>query len=156
MPLPPLPTEAIARRIHCREDNRVLEVRLYTDGACSGNPGPAGIGFAILATDGQELAAVGEAIGHATNNIAEYTALIRGLEHCALLGATHVEVVSDSELMVRQLTGRYRVKNANMIPLYEQAKALAKGFEKVTFRHVLRGENQRADGLASGSIRGRR
>ena len=133
----------------------MLHVRLYTDGACSGNPGPAGIGFVVLADDDQELAAVGEAIGHATNNIAEYTALIRGLAHCAELGATHVDVISDSELMVRQMTGRYRVKNPNMIPLYEQAKELAKGLDKVTYRHVLRGENQRADGLASGSIRGR-
>lgn len=134
----------------------MLQVRLYTDGACSGNPGPAGIGFVVVDGEGQELAAVGESIGHATNNIAEYTALIRGLTHCGELGATHIEVVSDSELMVRQLTGRYRVKNANMIPLYEQVKALATGFEKVSYRHVLRGENQRADGLASGAVRGRR
>ena len=131
-------------------------VRLYTDGACSGNPGPAGIGFVILTPAGDELAAVGEAIGVATNNIAEYTALLRGLAHCHTLGARQVEVVSDSELMVRQMLGRYKVKNPALQALFAEAKALAAKFTKVTYRHVLRGENQRADGLASGSIRGRR
>ena len=138
-------------------DSRQLDlVRLYTDGACSGNPGPAGIGYVVLDADGQELAAVGAAIGHATNNIAEYTALLKGLEHCRALGARRVEVVSDSELMVRQLLGVYRVKNPRMAPLHAQAVALAAGFEQVSYRHVLRGENARADGLASGAIRGRR
>lgn len=130
-----------------------MTLTLYTDGACSGNPGPAGIGFVILDPTGAELKAHGEAIGRATNNIAEYTALIRGLSQCRELGATSVQVVSDSELMVRQMTGRYQVKNPNIKPLYDQAKGLAAGFDKVRYRHVLRHENARADGLASGAIR---
>ena len=133
-----------------------MTVQLYTDGACTGNPGPAGIGYVILALDGAELAAVGAPIGHATNNIAEYTALLKGLQHCRELGARRVEVISDSELMVRQLLGIYRVKNAHLAPLFEGVRAQAREFEKVTYRHVLRGENQRADGLASGAIRGKR
>jgi ribonuclease HI len=131
----------------------VDHLTLYTDGACSGNPGPAGIGYVILTPAGEELAAVGRAIGHATNNIAEYTALLEGLAHCRRLGARAVEVVSDSELMVLQLKGRYRVKSPGLAPLFAQAKELAAGFERVSYRHVLRGENQRADGLASGAIR---
>lgn len=133
-----------------------MTVRLYTDGACTGNPGPAGIGYVVLTPDGDELAAVGEAIGHATNNIAEYTALLKGLHHCRQLGVRCVEVVSDSELMMRQLLGVYRVKNAKLAPLYEAVRAAAREFERVSYRHVLRGENTRADGLASGAIRGPR
>ncbi len=128
-------------------------VTLYTDGACSGNPGPAGIGFVILDPEGHELESHSEAIGRTTNNVAEYTALIRGLERCQALGATTVNVVSDSELMVRQMTGVYQVKNANMKPLHAAAKALAAGLGKVQYRHVLRHENSRADGLASSAIR---
>ena len=129
-----------------------MELVLYTDGASKGNPGPAGIGYVILGADGQELAAVGQGIGVATNNVAEYTAVIEGLAHCRRLGATRVQVVSDSELMVRQMTGRYQVKNAGLRPLYDQAQAARGAFEQVRFRHVLRGENTRADGLASSAI----
>ncbi len=132
-----------------------MTVLLYTDGACSGNPGPAGIGFVICTADGQELDAVSQNIGHATNNIAEYTALLRGLERCHELGATVVQVVSDSELMVRQMTGRYKVKNPNMMALYQQAQGLVQQFQQVKFRHVLREENSRADGLASSAVRRR-
>lgn len=128
--------------------------RMYTDGACSGNPGPAGIGYVILASDDQELAAVGEAIGRATNNIAEYTALIRGLQHCHTLGADEVEAISDSQLLVRQMTGQYKVKQPHLQELRQQAVDAAKQLGKVRYRHVLRGENTRADGLASGAIRG--
>lgn len=133
-----------------------MTVKLYTDGACSGNPGPAGIGYVICTPEGEELAAVGEAIGRATNNIAEYTALLRGLAACRELRAETVEVIADSELMVRQMTGRYKVKNANLLPLYQQAQQAVAGFGSVRFRHVLRHENSRADGLASGAIRGPR
>lgn len=128
--------------------------RMFTDGACSGNPGPAGIGFVILDADGQELAAVGAAIGRATNNIAEYTALIRGLEHCLQLGADEVEVISDSQLLVRQMIGQYKVKQPHLKTLRDQAVEVAERLGKVRYRHVLRGENARADGLASGAIRG--
>ncbi|MBI2298834.1 MAG: ribonuclease HI family protein [Armatimonadetes bacterium] len=133
-----------------------MRVRLYTDGACSGNPGPAGIGYVILGPDGTELQAVGAAIGRATNNIAEYTAHLRGLAACRELGASTVDVVSDSELMVRQLTGRYRVKDAKLAELHAEALRLAREFEKVTWEHTLRGGNSRADGLAAGAIRSQR
>lgn len=132
-----------------------LQLTLFTDGACRGNPGPAGIGFVILDPSGAELQAVSQAIGRATNNVAEYTALIRGLERCRDLGGTSIEVVSDSELLVRQMLGRYQVKNPRLKPLFEQAKSLAEGFEQVTYRHTLREGNQRADGLAGAALRGR-
>lgn len=126
---------------------------LYTDGACSGNPGPAGIGFVVFDAEGNEVRTESKSIGQSTNNIAEYTALIRGLEACVELGVQRLQVISDSELMVRQLTGRYRVKNPGLLPLYEQAKALAKQFQTIRFRHVLRAENARADALASAAVR---
>lgn len=131
----------------------MARLTLYTDGACSQNPGPAGIGYVIVGQDGTELQAHSEAIGRATNNIAEYTALIRGLRACAELGATEVDVVSDSELLVRQMSGQYQVKHAGLKPLWEEAQALVRGFASVRFRHVLRHHNARADGLASAAIR---
>lgn len=131
----------------------MARLTLFTDGACSGNPGPAGIGYVILGQDGAELQSQGESIGRATNNIAEYTALIRGLRACAALGAEAVEVVSDSELLVRQMTGVYRVKHPGLKPLWDEAQAAARAIGKVTYRHVLRHENARADGLASAAVR---
>ncbi|HAZ62181.1 MAG TPA: ribonuclease H [Armatimonadetes bacterium] len=126
---------------------------LYTDGACSGNPGPAGIGFVVLDAQGNEMLTESKSIGESTNNIAEYMALIRGLEACVKLGVSQLQVISDSELMVRQLIGRYKVKNPGLIPLYERAKSLAQNFEQIRFRHVLRAENARADELASAAVR---
>ncbi len=132
-----------------------MTVRLHTDGASKGNPGPAGIGYVITDPDGGELVSVSEAIGQTTNNVAEYTALLRGLERCRELGADRVEVRSDSELMIRQMTGRYKVRNPHLRPLYERAVAAAAGFAKVQFRHVPREQNHQADGLASRAALGR-
>lgn len=130
-----------------------MRLQLYTDGACHGNPGPAAIGYVILTPEGEELVAHAEAIGYATNNIAEYTALLRGLERCAELGANEVAVISDSELLVRQMRGAYQVRNARLRPLYEQAVAATRRFDQVTFQHVLRHHNARADRLASRALR---
>ncbi len=126
-------------------------VTLYVDGAAKGNPGPAGIGIRMEA-DGQVLDEHAGYLGEATNNAAEYQALIKGLQMASEAGATNVEVVSDSELMVRQMNGVYRVKNANLAPLYRQAKGFTGEFERFRIRHVLRGENQEADRLANEGI----
>ena len=128
---------------------------LYTDGASRGNPGPAAIGAIIQDESGRVLHKVGRAIGRATNNQAEYRALILGLEEAARLGATHLEVRMDSELIVRQLEGRYRVKDANLKPLFRQASELLRKFPSVTIRHVPREANQRADALVNAVLDGK-
>jgi len=125
---------------------------LYTDGASRGNPGQAGAGFVILDDKGTELRAEARYLGHCTNNVAEYKALILGLETARAEGCEHLRVRMDSELIVHQINGRYRVKNANLRPLYEQAKKLLTGFASVTVSHVARAENRRADQLANQGI----
>ena len=125
---------------------------LHCDGASSGNPGPAGIGVVLRARDGAELESWGRGIGRRTNNAAEYLALIAGLGRALDLGAKSVEVRSDSELVVRQLEGRYRVKNAGLAPLYEKAVDLLNRFEDWTVRHVTRDHNKKADALAKAAI----
>ena len=127
------------------------DITLHVDGAAKGNPGPAGIGVKIE-VDGQVIAEHAGNIGTATNNVAEYHALIKGLQMAQELGALRVVVVSDSELMVRQLNGVYRVKNAALISLYREAKDMAAGFDRFRIRHVLRGENRDADRLANEGI----
>jgi len=123
-------------------------VHLHCDGASSGNPGPAGIGVVLSTPDGQELLARGEGIGRATNNVAEYHALIEGLKAALAMGARQVLVHSDSELLIRQLQGAYRVKSPNLQPLHRQAIALLGRFERWEARHVGREQNRRADALA--------
>ena len=127
------------------------DVTLYVDGAAKGNPGPAGIGIRVE-SGGEVLREHADYIGKATNNTAEYKALIQGLRIAREMGSSGVEVVSDSELMVRQLNGAYRVKTASLLPLYREAKDLAGGFERFRIRHVLRGENGEADRLANEGI----
>ena len=129
-----------------------LAVTLYVDGAAKGNPGPAGIGV-LVETDGVVIQETSDYIGKATNNTAEYRALIRGLQMASELGAVAVSVVSDSELMVRQLTGVYRVKTASLVPLYNQARELSSAFDRFDIRHVRREENKDADRLANEGIR---
>ncbi len=123
---------------------------LYCDGASSGNPGPSGIGIVIENTSGSELAAWGEHIGKSTNNAAEYTALIRGLEKALEMGVKKVEVRTDSQLMERQLVGIYRVKSASLKPLFEKAASLLRDFENWAVNHIDREYNKKADKLASG------
>jgi ribonuclease HI len=125
------------------------KVIIYTDGASKGNPGDAGIGVVISSPDGTVLREIGEYIGKTTNNVAEYTALIRGLKEAAEMGATQIEVSTDSELMARQLSGVYRVKSPNLQPLYAQAVSLIHNFSSVSITHVMRELNKRADELAN-------
>lgn len=123
-----------------------------TDGACSGNPGPAGVGVVFI-EDGKEIHSISEPIGNATNNIAEYTALIRGLEEAQKLQATHLKVRTDSELMFKQVRGDYKVKNEGIKPLHAKVMELLKNFKGVEMKAVPREENKRADQLATQSIR---
>jgi len=122
---------------------------IYTDGACRGNPGPMGTGASIQTPDGRELATVSEARGHGTNNIAEYQAAIAGLKAANDLGADQIESRMDSELVVKQLNGEYRVKKAKLNPLCAEAQKLLDFFEKSTVVHVRRHQNTRADELAN-------
>lgn len=123
-------------------------VTIFTDGASKGNPGPASIG-ASLVVDNKEVAWISQSIGHATNNIAEYTALLEGLRKAQELGYKEVNIKADSELMVKQLNGEYRVKNPDIKVIFLKVQELIKNFDKISFVHVRREFNQRADQLAN-------
>ena len=127
-------------------------VVLYVDGGARGNPGPAGIGVVITDPDGAELSRANDYIGVATNNVAEYKALIHGLERARALGASEVEIVNDSELVARQVTGEYRVKNPGLRPLHELAEEALRAFERWSIRPVPRAENEDADALVNEAI----
>ena len=126
---------------------------IHTDGASHGNPGPAGIGYLIEDPEGNTIREHGEYIGVATNNVAEYRALIAALEDAHQLGARTVHVISDSELMVKQLRGTYRVKNANLQPLHAEATRLLSDFDDFRVEHALRSFNVEADRLAGQAVR---
>ncbi len=119
------------------------------DGAARGNPGPAGIGVQITDERGNVVAEIAEWIGETTNNVAEYTAAVEGLRRAAVMGARRVHLRSDSQLLIQQLKGTYRVKAPHLRPLYEQAKQLLAGFDRVQLQHVPREENREADRLAN-------
>jgi len=129
---------------------------LHCDGASRGNPGPAAIGMVLRAPDGRTLQAWGARIGTATNNAAEYRALIAGLEEALQLGVKEIEVASDSELLVRQLSGRYRVRNPGLAALHARAMELLGRFRAWQARHVQREENAEADRLARAQLRNSR
>jgi ribonuclease HI len=129
---------------------------VHVDGGARGNPGPAAIGVVVSHPGGPVLDELGERIGVATNNVAEYRALLRGLERAAALGAREVELVNDSELVARQLTGAYKVKHPAMKPLYEQAMAALKGFDRWSIRSVPRAQNAHADALVNEALDGPR
>lgn len=129
-----------------------MTVRLFTDGGARGNPGPAAYGYVLEAEDGTVLAAQGEKIGIATNNVAEYSALIAGLEKALELGLGDVEVVSDSELMVKQMTGVYRVKNEALRELSLEAGRLARRIGSVDYTAVRREHNKLADKLVNDAL----
>ncbi|MGQ9455925.1 MAG: ribonuclease HI family protein [Armatimonadota bacterium] len=129
------------------------ELHIYTDGASKGNPGPAGIGVVVVSGNGQILHEIAEYIGEQTNNVAEYTALIKGLKCGQELGATKLSVYVDSELLERQINRAYRVKSPNLKPLYNQVSELIRSFDKVQVRHVRREQNERADRLANEAIK---
>lgn len=129
-----------------------MKARLYTDGGARGNPGPAAAAFVVETEDGSVLAMQGEAIGVATNNVAEYRALIAGLERAKELGVTELEVVSDSELMVKQMRGEYRVKNDALRELSSSAGRLARAIGQVSYTAVRREHNALADRLVNDAL----
>jgi len=128
-------------------------VLIHIDGAAKGNPGPAAIGLIGHTPEGTVLFECGRYIGEATNNVAEYTALIEGLELALGHGIREVRVASDSELLVRQMEGRYQVRKPHLKKLYDRAKALLREFEEVEIFHVPREQNAEADGLANQAIK---
>jgi ribonuclease H / adenosylcobalamin/alpha-ribazole phosphatase len=129
-----------------------VKARLSTDGGARGNPGPAAYGYVLETDDGTVLAAHGETIGVATNNVAEYRALVAGLEKALELAVHEVEVVSDSELLVRQMRGEYRVKNEALRELWEEAQDLARQVGKVGYTAVRREHNELADQLVNEAL----
>ena len=125
------------------------ELVINCDGGARGNPGPAAFGVSIQKPDGTEIEGIGETIGIATNNMAEYTAVVVGLRRCAALGARSVHVRSDSQLLIEQLKGNYKVKSANLKDLHSEAVQAARAFDRVTYEHVRRENNVRADELVN-------
>jgi probable phosphoglycerate mutase len=132
--------------------DRGLRLIVECDGASRGNPGPAAVGVRITDTNGEVLAEIAEGIGVATNNVAEYTAAIRGLERARELGAQEVLVRSDSRLLVEQLSGRFKVKNPTLQRLHAEASSLAAGFARIRYEHVPREQNTEADRLANRGV----
>ena len=129
-----------------------MKARLSTDGGARGNPGPAAAAYVLEAEDGTVLAAHGEAIGVATNNVAEYRALVAGLRKAVELGFDELEVVSDSELLVKQMRGEYRVKNAALVELSLEATQLARQLASVRYTAVRREHNELADRLVNEAL----
>ena len=129
-----------------------VRARLSTDGGSRGNPGPAAYGYVLESEDGHVLDARGEAIGTATNNVAEYRGLIAGLESAVQRGVDELEVVSDSELLVKQMRGEYKVKNETLRTLQSEAAELAAGLERVTYTAVRRSHNELADRLVNEAL----
>jgi ribonuclease HI len=129
-----------------------VKAKLSTDGGARGNPGPAAFGYVLETDDGHVLAAHGEAIGTATNNVAEYRALVAGLEKAVELGIDEVEVVADSELLVKQMRGEYRVKNEALRELSLEASRLARQLRNVSYTAVRREHNELADRLVNEAL----
>lgn len=133
---------------------------LRADGAARGNPGPGAIGVVLvdaaapgaMAPDAEALATISEALGRTTNNVAEYTAVLRGLELARELGAREVDLLLDSQLVVEQLLGRWRVRDPKLVPLWTAARRALAGFERWSARHVRRAENRAADALANAAL----
>jgi ribonuclease HI len=130
----------------------VTTLIVWCDGAARGNPGPAGAGSQITTPDGDVVAEITQGLGETTNNVAEYTAAILGLERAGELGATDVLLRSDSQLLVNQLNGVYRVKTAHLRPLHGRVRELAAGFDTIRFEHVPRERNTEADRLANEGV----
>jgi len=128
---------------------KIKRVVIFTDGTAEPNPGPAAIGATIKDEQGRLITTISQGIGRATNNQAEYRAIIAALEKAIELGANRVDMRSDSELVVRQINGKYRVKNAALKPLYQQVKQLLSLLEGFTITHIPRQQNREADNLAN-------
>jgi ribonuclease HI len=129
-----------------------VKATLWTDGGARGNPGPAAFAYVLEAEDGTVLDAKGEAIGVATNNVAEYSALVAGLRRAAAAGVRELEVRSDSELMVKQMRGEYRVKNRDLQTLFVDASRAARDVGDVRYTHVRREHNELADRLVNEAL----
>jgi ribonuclease HI len=129
-----------------------VKAKLFTDGGARGNPGPAAYGYVLASEDGDVLAAHGEAIGTATNNVAEYRALLAGLEKALELGIDELEVVSDSELLVKQMRGEYKVRKPTLRELSTQAAELADELGSVAYTAVRREHNELADQLVNEAL----
>ena len=129
-----------------------MRARLFTDGGARGNPGPAAAAYVLEAEDGTVLDARGEAIGVATNNVAEYRALVAGLAKAAELGVDELEVVSDSELLVKQMRGEYKIKNGALIDLSLEAKRYEREIGSVRYTAVRREHNELADRLVNDAL----
>jgi ribonuclease HI len=132
-----------------------MHATIHIDGAARGNPGPAAYAFVIARPGSPDLEETGP-LGSTTNNVAEYTALVRALERAAQLGLRRLTIYSDSELLVKQMNGQYKVKNEGLRPLFEQARAKCRQFDLVTLQHVPREQNRRADELCNETLDGRR
>jgi ribonuclease HI len=133
-----------------------MKVIVHVDGGARGNPGPAAAACVISAPDGGDLAEHAELLGRATNNVAEYRAVLLGLAKARELGATEVEVVGDSELIAKQINGLYKVKHEAMRPLYLEAMKALKEFESWSIRTVPRAQNKQADALVNAALDGAR
>jgi len=129
-----------------------LKLVVNVDGGARGNPGPAAIAAVVQDADGEVLEERGERIGKATNNVAEYRALLLGIDRAAALGASELELVGDSELVVKQMRGEYKVKDAGMRELHAEAKRALAGFERWSIRHVRRAQNAEADRLVNEAL----
>jgi ribonuclease HI len=127
-------------------------MRVYSDGAARGNPGPAGAGAVLMDSKGNVLARLGRYLGRQTNNVAEYQGLLIGLRRAQEMGAREIEVRADSQLMIRQLKGEYAVKNAGLKPLHAEALRLLRSFGNFQLEHVPRAENSLADEMSNRAI----
>jgi ribonuclease HI len=121
----------------------------YVDGASRGNPGPAGIGVVIADDEGNVLKEIAEPVGRTTNNVAEYSALIRALEEVRAMGGNGIQVYTDSELLARQINGQYQVRKRHLFPLFTRAKDLMEQFDRARVTHVYREQNTHADRLSN-------
>jgi len=133
----------------------VKRLTVNVDGGARGNPGPAAIGAVLRNADGEVLEEVGRRIGRTTNNVAEYKALLLGIERARALGASELELLGDSELIVRQVQGEYKVKDATMRELHAEVRRALESFERWSIRHVPRGQNVGADRLVNEALDGR-
>ncbi len=133
-------------------DKSPKRLTIYVDGASRGNPGPAAVGVVIKDEKGATTLKVSSSIGRATNNQAEYTALITALREARKLGADHVDIRTDSQLMAEQILGHYKVRNANIKPLFEEVKQSLAGFKSYGMHHIPRERNSEADALANDAL----
>ena len=129
-----------------------MRLVLHVDGGARGNPGPAAVGVVLSTPEGEVVEEHSQGIGQATNNVPEYRAVLLGLDTARRLGASEVEIIGDSELVARQLSGAYKVKHASMKPLHQQAMAALGGFQRWSIRTVPRAQNARADELVNQAL----